>query len=110
MSKLESVINRNRDPLLCNFCVEEKEKSKSFKSTFSLKYHVTTQHKNNDRVKDSLEKEKIFCITYDEIGKGERVSLVTHKQFQSNPKFRQSIKKLECRWCGFKSEFTEDSS
>jgi len=56
------------------------------------------------------QKAKKFEVTYDGGPKGDQVGWITHEQFQTDLTLRPFIKKLECRWCGFKSEFTEDSS
>jgi len=56
--KLESLIKPKGAPLFCNFCVEEKGKSKNFKTTYRLKYHVSRNHKEDPRISDLMEAKK----------------------------------------------------
>jgi len=45
LSKVESLIKDTKiGLLLCNFCVKEKKRSRNFKTTFHLKWHISHNH------------------------------------------------------------------
>lgn len=55
LSRNNQIIKSIRKPLLCYFCKQEKGKSRNFRSTYSLKYHVSTNHKDEIRILDVIE-------------------------------------------------------
>lgn len=55
----------------------------------------------------SLEKPKVFIITYDD-GENGQVREIPHKLFNDDVDFRKNIICMKCLSCNFESKFSEE--